>query len=307
MPTINWPMIHRAYAPLFCAGLAGMYMKYCLIETNRTGITRSHGVESLMEMSMLTAASYFSLDIIVNFFFVPGVTLLFAFTLFRRKAHILATLVSCALVSFYFVELWAQQNLGQYVSLVMLLEGAQFAQTDWRMAADYVSAVFVLKLVLTLTATVTSSVMIPVLANALSMKWIKNAGKYSLGAFSVAMAVLAISAYPSNPNGLRQDAVRKAITAAFSRTQDSPITRVSTDESILAFRQLTTTPTEIADSNMAGVESGSNLLYFIMETGPADVLPEGDPSELIPRELMQHALVARQHQTTYPYTSTAAH
>ncbi len=306
MPRINWPNFQRAYVPLFCAGLTGMYLKFSLIERYWIGIARSHGVQQLREMPLLTIAGYFSLDIIANFLVIPAVALLLVYALAIRRAHIAVTLLSCGLVAFYFVQLWAQQNLGQYLSFTMLLEGVRFARTDWRMAADYVSAAFALKLVFALVVTAISSIAIAKLAVMPLMKRAGNAGNISLGAIPVLFVVLAIAAYPANPNGLRQDAVRKAVSVAFSSTPDSTRTRVSADESVLAFRQLTATPTGIADSNMAGAEAGANLLYFVMETGPADVLPDdGDPAELIPVDLKQNMLVARQHQTTYPYTSDA--
>ncbi|MBL0125048.1 MAG: hypothetical protein IPP88_20840 [Betaproteobacteria bacterium] len=96
------------------------------------------------------ALGYFSLDIFLNLLVVPCLVLAIAVLLFRKRILIFATAVSCFLIVFYFIQLRAQQDVGQYLSLALIYEAAQFALTESELASSYVPASAVAKLILAL-------------------------------------------------------------------------------------------------------------------------------------------------------------
>ncbi len=136
-------------------------------------------------------------------------------------------------------------------------------------------------------------------------EWLRRIGKLaqcvfvSLGGVSL---LLASFFYPEKSSGLYQSVAHKILQVTISEAS-SPIDKnTSLDKSLSTFRDLTKTPHEITNKAIFASEKGSNVLYFVLETGPADVLHD-EGYELIPQELRQNSLIAEKHHTTYPYTS----
>lgn len=288
--------------PLLCAGMVGVYLKFSLMERYWNGIAR------LADQSLvprLSAASYFAADILVNFLFIPLLITTFAMLIFRKLAPIATTAASCVLIVFYFIQLRAQDNVGQYLSATMMLEALQFAIAEPDVASSYLSIGALTKLFLALFMTVVCTLY---LVQACKRTRISKYLVFGIHLVAGTLLVLvggAIILYPQSAVGLHRsalDQVRVAIASGFSPPN---MPQSSLEENIATFRALTGTPKSNGETTFSGKEKGSNILYFIMETGPADVFPGADATELLPPKLVQNTLIGSRHFTTYPYTSDA--
>ena len=301
----NWYRCASAYTPLFWAGLVGMYLKFSLMEGYWPGIARLLDQKTV---PAFLAFSYFSLDILVNFFLIPGFVVAMALLLFQKRAPVFTTIVSCLLIVFYFVQLRAQQDTGQYLSVAMMSEAARFAVSEPHLASSYIPASAIAKLFIALLVTVLGTVLISFASETLRVLAIIRAGMGTIAVVLVFLAAGAVFAYPNNSVGLHRSSVQKILAAMSSHTLVwGGASNKNLDPHLSAFRELTATPDRITGSVPLGKEANSNVLYFILETGPAEVFPDADATDLLPTELIQHALTATRHYTTYPYTSDATY
>jgi hypothetical protein len=79
------------------------------------------------------------------------------------------------------------------------------------------------------------------------------------------------------------------------------------DAALAAFRELTHTARLDPTHAFAGREAQSDLLIFLMETGPAQALDLAQSADTLPgvRRLLPHAFIGSAHYTAHPYSSDA--
>ena len=292
----------RAYLPLFSAGVVGIYLKTSLMQDYWFGIAALYGQK---ELPARIAFGYFSFDIFVNFVVLPFVGVAVAILIFRKWAPLFTTVAACSLIVFYFVQLRAQQDVGQYLSLTMMLEAARFAVSEPELAASYVPVGALVKLFLALLVTVIGTLFFCWAARSSRATFIANIGLCALAAMMLSLVAAAVTVFPTEITGLHRSVPQKILASLVADTGTSARGAHSLEENLRTFRAMTATPIPATDDALAGKEAASNVLYFVMETGPSDVFPDTDATELIPPELAQNTLTAYRHQTTYPYTSDA--
>lgn len=305
----RWLDICVVYLPLFWLGLLGLYLKAELIDGYSLAVARllSAGTQELVATPLSTAAAYFSGDVVVNLLLVPALLGGLACAIFRRHAAAATLVVSCVLMFYYFVQLRTQQTVGQYVSLPVLYEGVKFTATNADLASNYVSGSALIKLAIMLSAAVSTSLLAGWLVHSGRLRALATLFGAILTAIVVAAGATAVTLYPfGEATGLHQSAVHKMLNASLADFYG--VDRVEKDiaAGVADFRKLTHTPAPGSTGDpLQGLEKGSNVLLFILETGPSDVLPDGDVSELVPSRLATNTLIATSHYTTYPYTSDA--
>jgi len=298
--SINWQFIASCYVPLFCAGLVGIYLKMSLMQDYWLGISRLIGQDKIPPVVYL---EYFSQDVLVNFFCIPLVLLLLAYSFFKKRAHYSIIFASCLLIIFYFVQMRAQVDLGQYLSASLMLEAVQTAMSDHDLALSYIPLSAVVKLCIVLSLTVFSSYIVT-----LSIRIFPLFARINLFLFTGLVSVLIIISLffcPFGSVGLYDSSVQKIFASFFVNSNDLKAGSISPKQNLINFREITSTSKVSIEKKFLGSEKGSNIIYFIMETGPVDVFPKADFSELLPKEILKNTLIANQQMTTYPYTSDA--
>ncbi len=287
------------YIPLFFAGIVGIYAKASLMEEYWLSIARLLDKETV---PFQVGLAYFSLDLLVNFLLLPCLVIAFSFFLSKKMALMTTTLTSCLLITFYFIQFRVQDEVGQYASSTLLYEAFLFAMSNPALTTDYVNENALIKLLSILFVTIFCSVIISI-AN--RREWLTRLVGLAQGvliSLGLVSLLVALSFYPEKSSGLYQSVAHKIVRITVSEVF-SPINETaSLDKRLLAYRNLTKTPHDISNNAIFASESASNVLYFVLETGPADVLHDGI-SELISKELIQNSLIAEKHHTTYPYTS----
>ncbi len=124
------------YVPLFFSGIVGIYAKASLMGEYWLSIARLLGKDALPFQMKL---SYFSLDLLVNFFLLPCILIAFSCLFSRKRALVIATLISCLLIIFYFIQFRVQDEVGQYASSTLLYEAFLFAIKNPDLASGYVN------------------------------------------------------------------------------------------------------------------------------------------------------------------------
>ncbi len=299
---IDLHLLVASYAPLFLAGLIGIYIKSSLMQNYWLGIARLLGQK---DVPFLVVFRYFSNDILINLFYIPLLVVLFAQIIFKRRGHVFTTSVSFFMIIIYFVQMRAYEDIGSYISLTMMFEASYFAIKDQDLARNYIPISAFVKLCLALFVTILSSKIILYFTKISCIAPFLKVSMQVFAGLLVLLLICAVGVYPYQYGGLYNSAVQKIFSSLIDQPFSSKESTRSTEENLMVFRQMTNTPKSIINRAPLGKEKESNVLYFIMETGPAEVFPETDASELLPKELRENTLVAYNHQTTYPYTSDA--
>ncbi len=303
-------VIAQSYIPLFWAGLLGIYMKAELANGYSRAVARlmSSAKDAGVDAPITEALPFFAQDVLLHMVAVPAFVIAVLYLVFRNRAPIAAAVAGLLLLTFYFIQLQAERAVGQYQSFQMMYEAASFVADETDVGAHYLSITAIAKFFTIAVALVTTTW---IAGKADRGRLFGALGKAVTGGIAVGalcLTILALVFYPfGNPGGLNQSAASKAFFR-FAATPDivDAASRKSLAESFDGFRELTRTPTwKASDDPLFGREAGANLVFFVLETAPASLLPGNDIAPLLPAAIADHTLIARRHVTTYPYTSDA--
>ena len=129
------------------------------------------------------------------------------------------------------------------------------------------------------------------------------------GVMGAALLLLPIGyAHRLPDSAFNVSAVGRAYTTLFGAGGTQDTSTLLTSEQVLdASRQMTRTADFDAGHDLIGRERGSDLIVFMMETGPAQALDFANVGRELPGTgpLFDRAIVARQHYTTHPFSSDA--
>jgi len=289
------------YMPFFIAGVVGIYAKQSLMEKYWLSIARFLGKDSVPVQEVL---SYFSLDMLFNFLLIPLFFIVVIFLLFKKNRLKIAAFIAGVLVVFYFIQFRAQSEIGQYLSLNELYEAFLFSLSSSDLATQYINAGAVIKLSFVLSVIVIVSAVVSIEDKPKWLSCVVKAGQVLLFSFVFFALCVSLVFYPKKTTGLKLSVIQKVVSVEMLNGSLDIERPGDLDQALSSYRAFTKTPDGLVKTAIPGSASGSNILYFVMETGPLDTLPQG-VGELIPNDLLQNTLIARQHHTTYPYTSNA--
>lgn len=296
-----YDMFFYMYIPFFIAGVVGIYAKLSLMEKYWLSIARFLDEDSVPTKEAL---QYFSLDVLFNFLFIPLLFIIIVATFFKKYYLRASSLIASFLIIFYFFQFRAQNQIGQYLSFDELYEAFLFALSSSDLAVQYVNAGGVIKLLFVLCIIVAFSIIVSIKQKPLWLVYALNIGKVSLAVLVFISISISLVFYPTKTTGLKLSVIQKIISVEIFSNSVYSKRPVSLDQALSSYRDFSNTPHVLKESSFPGSASNSNLIYFVMETGPLDVLPRYG-RELIPKDILGNTLIAKQHHTTYPYTSDA--
>ena len=302
-----------AFDAFVVLGLLGVYLKLALLAPQWGAVARFLGKAPGQPLGWLDPLGFFASDLALNLLLVPVVGTVLVTVVFGRWRVLAACVASGVLSLSYFIELRASSEVGQYISGDMLRDFVGWSSTHASSAADYVTPASVIKLVLLLTV-LACVLMAAAAARRAQAARPRAALRYGLAAPAVAAvvlgAVLAPIAYalrlPHSP--LNRSAVGRAATTLMTGygTAGAGSPWLSLDDALASLRSLTHTAPFDRAQPLVGAEAGSDLLIFMMETGPAQAFERGDHSaERGIARLRPHAMVSPRHYTAHPYSSDA--
>jgi hypothetical protein len=293
-------------------GLLGVYLKLALMAPQWGAVARFLGHEPGQPLAAIEQIGFFASDIALNLIAIPilatGVLSVVSARLRVAAAGIAAGLMSLA----YFVELRAGTEVGQYISGTVVRDFVGWGLANPASMLDYLTPASLAKLGLLLV----SLVVIVVVARRARVAADPARRRYRL-ALGLPPAVLMTAAagttavacavrLPQSP--LNTSAVELAVQALIARTDPvSAAAWVSLDDALASLRELTHTPPLDRSHAFAGREAGSDVLLFMMETGPAQALDYAAGAADLPaaRRLLPRAFVGSRHYTAHPYSSDA--
>lgn len=312
-----WSWFHTDTLATFDAfvvlGLLGVYLKLALLGPQWGAVARFLGKDPGQPLDWWEPFGFFANDLFLNLLLLPIIATVLFSVAFGRHRVLASCLVSGLLSLVYFVELRASSEVGQYISGDMLRDFIGWSSTHAASAADYVTAASVVKLGLLL------AVLTAIALTAAAARRVRADGPRAMlrGALAAPIvvalllgAVLAPAAFalrlPQSP--LNTSAVTRAATALLTSHGAPHGTSpwLNLDDALTSLRSLTHTAPLDRAHPLVGAEAGSDLLIFMMETGPALAFERGDHADGrgIAR-LRPHALVSPRHYTAHPYSSDA--
>lgn len=298
-----------------------LYIKYRMSSSVLHGgfriVARSLGRTTSATAPGLTPWEQFSLfraDLLVGFLVVPLGLVVLCRYLPRRCRTLLVVLLSAAMSTLLYCQLRAFEEVGQFLSFDMFRAAITWGlQNPW-VGSRYLNlrAIFIL--------------MGAAIAITLAWMWRRRAkrGKRSPlnpvapRLWHIAIAVLAVcvalltfvawaSPLPATP--FHQSIVVWALRSLANRTdvdtrefQDLPPDGLEN-----RYRAMTSAPSPGKDTRYWGKAKGCNVLFLVLETAPAKILPaDGDLADFPNlRRLRETSFVAALHYTTYPETHQA--
>lgn len=311
------PLDSTTLAALNCflaLGFLGIYLKLALLGGQWQAVARFLGKHRPEELSLLARLGFFYNDIAVNLLIVPLVGTLLAAALPRRHRIAAAFVTSVGLALLYFIELRAQQVVGQYISREVLRDLVGWAWANPWIGGGYVTGPSVLKLFALLGVLTAIPAVAGLGVRAERQRSARAAGVYrallSVPAVAVLGSALLLSTvgYAARlPHAkLNASSVGRAFSALFIDSSATGSGRLTLGEALASTRRMTRTT--ISDSGaFVGAERGSDVFIFMMETSPSLALDLATEGATLPGTgtLYDRAFVAERHYTTHPYSSDA--
>ena len=297
-------------------GLLGVYLKYALMGNHWGAVARFLKKFGPQDLTVAERIGFFADDLVLNLVIVPVVATL-VITLLCGAYRLAAALgISVVMSVCYFVELRAQDALGQYLSRDMLRDMAGWTASNPGAVRDYVTNASLVKL-----AGVISLLLVIVLIARLARRAeVEQADNYvrryrallTLPATVVmsgtVLCVPICYAYRA-PNSLLNDSAvgRAAALLVVNGAQQTAATTESFEQALAAAGRLTATAPFDPSSPLVGRERGSDVIVFIMETGAAEALDVAAVGRQLPGTgpLYDRSFVAQRHYTSNPYSSDA--
>jgi Sulfatase len=319
---VGGPVISTAtLAVLSCflaLGLLGLYLKFALMGDHWGAVARFLGKRGPQDLTIAERIGFFAEDLALNMVIVPIVTTAIVSLLFGAYRLVAALAISVVMSVCYFVELRAQDAVGQYLSRDMLRDLASWTASNPGAIRDYVTLASLIKLV-GLIAALFGIVVVARTArragertNSLSARrWRTLLAFPAVVVMGAAILLLPICyAYRSSGSLLNESSVGRAAALLVS-TGDAlgAVSSETFEQALAASRRLTTTAPFDPANPLVGRERGSDLIVFVMETGAAQALDISVEGRDLPGTgpLFERAFVGQRHYTSHPYSSDAVY
>ena len=296
-------------------GLFGVYLKAAVLGPEWDSIARFFGVATPAQLALTQRLGFFAADLGLNLLVVPIAGTIFATLLFRRYRLAAALMAALLLSAWLFVELRAHSEVGQFISREVVTDGVGWLVTNPASARDYVTLASLAKLG-ALVAWFAAAAVVAGLARRRE-RAAPDGGTAYRAALMIPAAAIAIAALLLTPvayaSRLRGSALNVSAVVRAAEALSGPWGAAAADvamtpeQGLLAFRELTHTAPAAPGHPFAGREADSDLLVFLMETGPAQALDLAAEAGTLPgaRRLLPHAFVSSVHYTAHPYSSDA--
>lgn len=287
-------------------------------------IVRSVGFTHLRARDVI---SFFRMDVLIGFCVIPFLTLLFARYMHPRLTALVVGAGSLGLSILLAIQLRALVEVGRYISLSTMWIALKWGLHEPGANAGYLSVRGIGALVVGCAATVL------VLVWAVRMPEKRALSSGILRGMRIAeevylfciIAVLAAGWKSSVPPTPYQEStlVRAVVSlwngnavdtgefAAFdfdhNKMIQATLPPLSRSGLIAKYRELTRTPEHQIDPRFFAKQAGSNVIFLVLETTPADFLSVDDDLKQFPNlaRLRQHSFLAERHYSTLPVTVSA--
>jgi hypothetical protein len=297
-------------------GLLGVYLKAALLDQHWDAVMRFLGKKDRADLTFFATLGFFHADIILNLLLIPiAATALFSLVFGRHKVAA-ATVTTVTLSVIYYIELRAQNQVGQYIARDVVTDLIGWGVALPGMTWDYVGLGSLAEIAALLVAILAIASVARLARIAEHHQRVDAARSYGwalrVPAFVILSGALVLAAigFASRLPGshLNESAVGRAFEALVTSGPELRSSRLLTYEQTLeATRSQTKSQRFDSTHPFVGRDSDSDLLIFMMETGPARALDVAQVGDTLPGAgpLYARSFVAEEHYTTHPYSSDA--
>ncbi len=297
-------------------GLLGVYLKAALLDQHWDVVMRFLGKRDQADFTFFATLGFFYSDILLNLLLIPvAATALFSLVFGRYKV-VAATVTTVTLSVIYYIELRAQNQVGQYIARDVVTDLIGWGVALPGMTWDYVGLGGLVEIAALLVAILAIASVARLARIAERHQRVDAARWYGwalrVPAFVIlsGAVVLAAIGFASRLPGshLNESAVGRAFVALMTSVPELNSSRLLTYEQTLEATRVQTKSQRFDSAQpLVGHEADSDLLIFMMETGPARALDVAKVGDTLPGAgpLYARSFVAEEHYTTHPYSSDA--
>ena len=297
-------------------GLLGVYLKAALLDQHWDVVMRFLGKKDQADLTFFATLGFFHSDILLNLLLIPiAATALFSLVFGRYKV-VAATVTTVTLSVIYYIELRAQNQVGQYIARDVVTDLIGWGVALPGMTWDYVGLGSLVEIAALLVAILAIASVARLARIAEHHQRVDSARWYGwalrVPAFVILSGAIVLAAigFASRLPGshLNESAVGRAFVALTTSAPELESSRLLTYEQTLEATRLQTKSQPFDSAQpLVGHEGDSDLLIFMMETGPARALDVAKVGDTLPGAgpLFARSFVAEEHYTTHPYSSDA--
>lgn len=304
-----------AVADLFLTvGFLGVYLKAALLGREWDAVARFLGKAGAADLTVLERIGFFWQDVALNLVAIPIAAAAIIVLVSPRQRVRAALAIAIALATVYFVELRAHAAVGQFISGDVLGDLIGWGIRNPEMGRDYASAGSLIKFAAVL-ASLLGIALVARRSDAARASGQPRADTYDALLRAPVLVALPLSALVAVTSfawrlphaQLNQSAVALAFRALTAADDAGAPAFATFDDALAATRRDERTMPLDARHSYVGRERESDLLIFVMETGPARALDFAHAGATLPgaAALLGQSFMAAQHYTTHPYSSDA--
>jgi hypothetical protein len=290
-----------AWAPAACAAL---YLQHHLLEAGGYAIVARQLGQA--HLSLGERLALYRADLALVLLVVPAVLLLCLRLLRPQWRAVISTLVALLVLGTAFVQLKAFDASGAFVSLYFVGKGLSWASEQAGFASQYAAPRDFAMLAVLMLGIVAGAAWAAKRDRSESDSRQESVRAWLVPIVALAGAGLLPWLVPMPPTSCQGSALVHAVATLAVRGPSGREDALDATPVLIAeYRALTQAPARRRDPAFFGRARGADLLYFVLETTPARVLPiDGDLDDLPNlKRLRSLALVLPHHLATYPYTS----
>lgn len=298
---------------------------YALTDLHGFGeVARSVGESSL---SLIQRLSFFRADVLVAFLLIPAGLLIVNRLLPTRWAAAFTATVSVGFLCLLGAQLWAMDQIGRYISFGMMWIALSWGWHEPAANAGYLPVKGLIAFAVCLVGIGAAIAWSVKKSRSAPTTRAAHVTRITAEAYLLAAVVVLAAGWKSNLPKTPFDqssAVRAVVSlwkagavdtgefAQFDFDHGKQLVAASwppmkTAQLVSRYRNFVHAPAPDRDPRYFGKERGDNVLFFILETTPAEFLPPDGSMKRFPNlgRLREKSFVGTEHVTTLPMTVTA--
>ncbi len=267
-------------------------------------IARALGVGTPDHLTLLERAGFFRQDVLFGLVVLPALILLMARVVRPRwRAVTVSAVASFVLIAFY-VQVRAQDSVGGFLRLGMLVSAVKFGLQRPDYIITYARPGGMLKLLVAIAGIVMGAVW----ARRRDPAQPPRRGRDLLAPLAAAVVGTAVALVPGGIRTHFHTAMLVDALGSFAGPARVSASSTADPAQLRArYRSLAGAAPATRDPRWFGKARDFDLVIYVLETAPLRCLDSARAFDPMPNveQLRGHAIAARNHYTTYPYTSLA--
>jgi arylsulfatase A-like enzyme len=297
------------------AALAILYLKYVSMAMGGFRIaTRSLGKLDNPGLSLWEKVSFFRGDVFVSALVVPLALLVLARFLPQVWRSLTIAILCAACLLFVYFNTVSIYSIGRLLSSTLLLSSFRWGLADTRSIWEYlhpgglgrVGALLVFLILISLWSSRKTKA---IEENPSLVRWWRRVLGVGLAGSIVITAILWLSLVPSTTyhKSILVESVETLLGIGAKAADNDEFSNFGPSQLVVQYRELTHAPSPEKDRRYWGKATGSDVIFVVLETGPAaslDITGNLDDMPVL-RQLRKNSFVSSRHYSTYPYTTRA--